>query len=83
MWLLERSHKVFFRAALAILAALSPVLLQCHSLDSILTTITEGPAEKDSDILQPHVLLPKAHKFKVTRRMLRVYAIELRGNGGR
>lgn len=39
-------RKVFFRAALAILAALSPVLLECHSLDSILMTITEGPAEK-------------------------------------
>ena len=73
-------------------------LVLCHRSSRPLTASTAPPplrpdfapapllrhlAEKESDILQPHVLLCKAHQFKVTRRILRVYAAELRASGAR
>ncbi|CAM9402580.1 unnamed protein product [Choristocarpus tenellus] len=67
MWVTERSYKVFFRAALAILQLSEEHLLELD-LESIMLYLNSFPHEA---VLEPDVLIPVALATKVTNSILR------------
>ncbi|CAN0437368.1 unnamed protein product [Ectocarpus sp. 12 AP-2014] len=68
-WVTERSYKVFFRAALAILKLSELTLLQLD-LESIMTYLSQFPHESVW-VLEKENLVPTALSIKITDAMLR------------
>lgn len=66
IWILERSFKVFFRVAIAILFLSQPVLLNLDA-EGMMNYLNTFP---DSTLLDKHILIPCALTFKVTSNML-------------
>eukprot|EP00903_Cladosiphon_okamuranus_P009068 g8669.t1 len=68
-WVTERSYKVFFRAALAILKLSEPMLLQLD-LESIMTYLSRFP-QGGEWVLEKENLVPAALSIKITDAILR------------
>eukprot|EP00752_Nemacystus_decipiens_P011458 g10175.t1 len=68
-WVTERSYKVFFRAALAILKLSEPMLLQLD-LESIMTYLSRFPHGGEW-VLEKENLVPAALSIKITDAILR------------
>lgn len=66
IWLVERSFKIFFRVATAILFLSQPILLN-HELEGMMTYLNTIP---DATLLKPDILIACALNIKVTNRML-------------
>eukprot|EP00957_Ditylum_brightwellii_P006178 467263-Ditylum_brightwellii.AAC.1 len=66
IWLVERSFKIFFRVAIAILFLSQPILLN-HDLEGMMTYLNTFP---DATLLNPDILIPCALQIKVTNKML-------------
>lgn len=66
IWLVERSYKIFFRVATAILFLSQPILLN-HDLEGMMSYLNTFP---DATLLCPDILIACALKIKVTNRML-------------
>ena len=66
IWLVERSMKIFFRVATAILFLSQPILLN-HDQEGMMIYLNTFP---DATLLKPDILVPCALQIKVTNRML-------------
>ena len=66
IWLVERSFKIFFRVATAILFLSQPILLN-HELEGMMSYLNTFP---DATLLSPDILIACALQIKVTNRML-------------
>eukprot|EP00977_Amphora_coffeiformis_P000219 scaffold64_cov150-Amphora_coffeaeformis.AAC.13 len=66
IWLVERSFKIFFRVATAILFLSQPILLN-HELEGMMGYLNTFP---DATLLSPDILIACALQIKVTNRML-------------
>lgn len=66
IWLVERSFKIFFRVATAILFLSQPTLLN-NELEGMMIYLNTFP---DATLLKPDILIPCALNIKVTNRML-------------
>ena len=66
IWLVERSFKIFFRVATAILFLSQPTLLN-HDLEGMMTYLNTFP---DATLLRRDILVPCALQIKITNRML-------------
>lgn len=66
IWLVERSFKIFFRVATAILFLSQPILLN-HELEGMMSYLNTFP---DATLLSPDILIACAMQIKVTNRML-------------
>ena len=66
IWLVERSFKIFFRVATAILFLSQPILLN-HELEGMMIYLNTFP---DATLLNPDILIACALQIKVTNRML-------------
>mmetsp|Transcript_49437 Transcript_49437/g.148945 ORF Transcript_49437/g.148945 Transcript_49437/m.148945 type:complete len:551 (-) Transcript_49437:52-1704(-) len=75
IWLVERSFKIFFRVATAILFLSQPILLN-HELEGMMTYLNTFP---DATLLNPDILIPCALQIKITNRMLAQIEMEVTG----
>ena len=66
IWLVERSFKIFFRVATAILFLSQPILLN-HELEGMMSYLNTFP---DATLLSPDILIACALQIKVTNRMI-------------
>jgi hypothetical protein len=66
IWLVERSFKIFFRVATAILFLSQPILLN-HELEGMMSYLNTFP---DATLLSPDILIACALQIKVTNSML-------------
>lgn len=66
IWIVERSFKIFFRVAIAILFLSQPTLLNLDA-EGMMTYLNTFP---DPTLLNKNILIPCALGFKVTSRML-------------
>ena len=66
IWLVERSFKIFFRVATAILFLSQPILLN-HELDGMMSYLNTFP---DATLLSPDILIACALQIKVTNKLL-------------
>jgi hypothetical protein len=66
IWIVERSFKIFFRVATAILFLSQPILLN-HELEGMMSYLNTFP---DATLLSPDILIACALQIKVTNRML-------------
>jgi hypothetical protein len=66
IWLVERSMKIFFRVATAILFLSQPILLN-HDQEGMMIYLNTFP---DATVLRPDILIPCALQIKVTNQIL-------------
>jgi len=66
IWLVERSYKIFFRVATAILFLSQPILLN-HELEGMMTYLNTFP---DATLLNPDILIACALQIKITNKQL-------------
>ena len=66
IWIVERSFKIFFRVATAILFLSQPILLN-HELEGMMGYLNTFP---DATLLSPDILIACALQIKITNRML-------------
>ena len=79
IWIIERSFKIFFRVALAILFLSQPVLLNLDT-EGMMNYLNTFP---DSTLLDKHILIPCALQFKITNRMLTEVEMLLKEKGNK
>ena len=66
IWLVERSFKIFFRVATAILFLSQPILLN-HELEGMMSYLNTFP---DATLLSPDILIACALQIKITNKLL-------------
>jgi len=73
IWIVERSFKIFFRVAIAVLFLSQPVLLNLDA-EGMMNYLNTFP---DSTLLDKNILIPCALGFKVTNSMVTAIEISL------
>ena len=73
IWLVERSMKIFFRVATAILFLSQPILLN-QELEGMMHYLNTFP---DPTLFNPHILITCALQIKITNKMLTKIELEV------